>query len=133
MLFHLKLVSRLRTHAHACYRRKTGKITGFCQLSKFFNTTIRCATLDNIIEHHSPINLATFNLAEKSQGFTLGMDFSSRHPASIPPFRKNIFKIFSIPRFNWIKDLQMIKAFVPKVPHDRVDRFDEINYTFILK
>ena len=34
----------------------------------------------------------------------IGIDFSSRHPASIPLFRENILKIFQIPRFNWIKD-----------------------------
>ena len=34
----------------------------------------------------------------------IGIDFSSRHPASIPLFRENIFKIFQTARFNWIKD-----------------------------
>ena len=31
----------------------------------------RCGTLDYVIEHHSRINLATFNLAQKSHGVTL--------------------------------------------------------------
>ena len=51
--------------------RKNRLFTDFTSFYIFFNTTIRCASLNYISKHHRRFHLATFNLAENSQSVSL--------------------------------------------------------------